>query len=93
MPTPRAAMYIDGFNLYRRVLESQPALNSLDIARMSDLLLPGFDVVKVRYFTARIKATTGTDPHAPARQQAYLRALTTIPRVSIHEGTYRIDKR
>lgn len=90
---PRAAVYIDGFNLYRRVLENEPALKWLDIAQMSDLLLPGFDVVRVRYFTARIKATTGTDPHSPARQQAYLRALDTIPRVSIHEGTYRIDKR
>jgi hypothetical protein len=88
-----AAVYIDGFNLYRRLLDDQPALKWLDVARMCDLLLPTFDVIRVRYFTAMIRATAGTDPQGPARQQAYLRALRTSPRVSIHLGTFRTDKR
>lgn len=90
---PRAAVYVDGFNLYRRLLEEQPALKWLDLAGMCDLLLPSFEVVRVRYFTAMIRATSGTDPQAPQRQQTYVRALRTSPRVSVHEGTFRIDRR
>jgi hypothetical protein len=92
-PRPQASVYIDGFNLYRRLLTGRPTLKWLDLALMCDLLLPAFDVIRVRYFTARIRATAGTDPRSPARQQAYLRALRTSPRTSIHLGTFRVDKR
>ena len=90
---PTASVYVDGFNLYRRLLEGEPELKWLDVARLCDLLLPTFDVVRVRYFTAMIRATLGTDPQAPARQQAYVRALRTSPRITVHEGTFRIDRR
>ncbi|ROQ00927.1 uncharacterized LabA/DUF88 family protein [Rathayibacter sp. PhB93] len=90
---PTASVYVDGFNLYRRVLQSEPTLKWLDLARLRDLLLPTFDVVRVRYFTAMIRATLGTDPQAPVRQQTYVRALRTSPRITVHEGTFRIDRR
>lgn len=90
---PTAAVYIDGFNLYRRLLNAQPTLKWLDIAKMSDLLLPTFEVVRIRYFTAMIRASVGTDPQSPQRQQTYIRALRTSSRVSIHLGAFRIDKR
>ncbi|AZZ53153.1 NYN domain-containing protein [Rathayibacter festucae] len=90
---PTASVYVDGFNLYRRVLQSEPTLKWLDLARLCDLLLPTFDVVRVRYFTAMIRATLGTDPQAPVRQQTYVRALRTSPRITVHEGTFRIDRR
>lgn len=90
---PTAAVYVDGFNLYRRLLTHEPSLKWLDLAALCDLLLPSFDVVRVRYFTALIRATAGTDPRSPVRQQAYVRALRTSPRVSVHLGTFRVDKR
>ena len=91
MARPEAIVYIDGFNLYRRALQGTP-YKWLDIARMADLLLQDFSVTKVRYFTAHIKHQPH-DAQAPQRQQAYLRALCVDPRVHIHLGTFRMDKR
>lgn len=84
-------MYVDGFNLYRRALQSSP-YKWLDLVKMSELLLHEFDIVKVRYFTANLKHQPH-DPRAPQRQQTYLRAIRTDPRVEVHLGTFRIDKR
>ena len=86
-----AIVYVDGLNLYRRALQGSP-YKWLDIARMSELLLQDFEIAKVRYFTANIKHQP-YDPQAPQRQQAYIRALRTDPRVEVHLGTFRIDKR
>lgn len=88
---PSAIVYIDGFNLYRRALQGTP-YKWLDLCRMSELLLPQFEIRKVRYFTARIKPQVHK-PQSPQRQQAYLRALATQPRVSVHLGQFRVDPR
>ncbi|MBA8989556.1 uncharacterized LabA/DUF88 family protein [Curtobacterium pusillum] len=89
----RAGVYIDGFNLYRRALEQRPECRWLDVRALCELLLPEFDVVLVRYFTANIKFVEGEDPASPARQRAYLRALQTLPGVTLHFGTFRSDRR
>jgi uncharacterized LabA/DUF88 family protein len=86
-------VYIDGFNFYRRALSGKPEVKWLDLVKMCDLLMPGFDVVQVRYFTAQIRALQGTDPRSPARQQAYLRALATQDRLSVHLGRFQGVKR
>lgn len=91
MKKPTAIVYVDGFNLYRRALDGTPH-KWLDLVRMSQLLLHDYDVMKVRYFTANIKHQPH-DPQAPQRQQVYLRALRTDPRIVIHLGTFRIDRR
>lgn len=88
-----AILYVDGFNLYRQLLQAHPHAKWLDLAAMADVLLPAFTVRRVRFFTARIRATAGSDPTAPVRQATYLRALQTQDRISIHEGTFRVDKR
>ncbi|WP_159570712.1 NYN domain-containing protein [Curtobacterium sp. 18060] len=90
---PRAAVYIDGFNLYRRALEHRPDCRWLDVRKLSETLLPDFEVVLVRYFTARVRFVEGEDPAAPSRQSAYLRALATLPAVTTHFGTFRSDRR
>jgi len=91
MSRPTAIVYVDGFNLYRRALQGSP-YKWLDLVRMSELLLRDFEIVKVRYFTANIKHQPH-DPQAPQRQQAYIRALRADPRIEVHLGTFRIDKR
>jgi len=49
-------------------------------------------VVAIRYYTARISGRT--DPQAPARQHAYLRALSSLqPLVTIHYGSFLATKR
>lgn len=90
---PRLSIYVDGFNLYRRLLEKQPQDKWLDLEALARRIYPDYDLVRVRYFTAVIKPLPGADAQSPQRQQAYLRALLTLPRTSIHLGKFRIDKR
>ena len=51
------------------------------------MLLPQHQIVRIRYFTALITSRPG-DPTQPQRQQAYLRALGTIPHLTIHYGHF-----
>ncbi|GBD15798.1 6-hydroxy-3-succinoylpyridine 3-monooxygenase HspA [bacterium HR26] len=59
----------------------------LDIATLCTLLLPNHAIHRIRYFTARIQPLPN-DPSKAQRQQAYLRALQTIPHLTIHYGRY-----
>ena len=82
----RTRVYVDGFNLYYGSLKGT-AYKWLDVASMCDALLPRNRIDKVRYFTARISARP-RDPDQPNRQQTYLRALVTDPRVEVHLGHF-----
>ena len=82
----RTRIYVDGFNLYYGALKNTPYrwLNLVELARQ---LLPANHIVdKLHYFTARVSGVS--DPQAPARQQAYLRALGTLPQVEMHFGSF-----
>ena len=79
----RVNVYIDGFNFYYGVVRNTP-YKWLDFRKLSEGLVRAGNVVnRIRYFTARVK-----DPAASARQNTYLRALATIPALSIHEGRF-----
>lgn len=83
----RTTVYIDGFNLYYRLLRERPSIkwvNPLVLVRR--ILDPKNEVTKVRYFTARVSGRL--DPDAPRRQQLYLDALSSIPEIQIHYGTF-----
>ena len=54
---------------------------------MCQLLLPNNTINEIKYFTANVTARPG-DPGQPLRQQIYLRALETIPNLSIIRGTF-----
>ena len=94
MPSlPSANIYVDGFNLYRRQLQQRPGTKWLDLEKLTNLLLPTHRVNRIHYFTALIKPVLGTDPRAPERQNAYLRAISVNPRISITFGQFRSDTR
>ena len=79
-------VYIDGFNLYYGALKGTP-YKWLDLSLLCNNLLPDREVDSIRYFTARVTSL----PHnreGPDRQDAYLRALETLPRLSIHFGRF-----
>jgi uncharacterized LabA/DUF88 family protein len=82
----RANVYIDAFNLYYGCIKDTP-FRWLDLRLLSEKLLRGHQVHRVRYFTARIQGRP-TDPQAPQRQQAYVRALETIPGLTVHYGRF-----
>ena len=77
---------MDGFNLYYGALKGTP-YKWLDIATLCGLLLKGDTINRIRYFTAQIHPDP-RDPGKATRQQLYLRALATSPRLMIHYGHY-----
>ncbi len=83
----RTNVYVDGFNLFYGSLR-RTDFRWLDLRKLAESLLgTGHSVNRIRYFTARVKATD--DPSEPQRQQTYIRAVETITGVSVHFGQYR----
>lgn len=88
----RTIVYIDGFNLYFRMLQRRPDLKWVNPKKLVEhALRPENQVIQVRYYTARVSARI--DPTAPGRQQVYFNALATIPEVIIHRGTFLASKK
>lgn len=88
-----AIVYVDGLNLYRQRLVSDPQFKWLDLLALARLLLPTHEIIGIRYFSARIKPPL-LDPQAPSRQVLYWRALATLGKLlTFHEGKMRVDTR
>ena len=81
-------VYVDGFNLYYRAFERFPQYKWLDLAKLSQALLPNHQIHRIRYFTAVVDQRPG-DPQQQYRQVIYLRALQTIPNLEIHYGQFK----
>ena len=59
----------------------------LDLRKLSERILkPGSQVNRIRYFTALVDGRK--DSATPGRQQTYLRALETIPNLTVHYGSF-----
>ncbi len=87
-PGRRAMVYVDGFNLYYGLKsKSWRRFYWLDLVALSQRLLlqHGQSLSGVRYFTARI---AGPQADKRARQAAFLRALETLPDLTIHYGHF-----
>ena len=85
----RTIVYVDGFNLYYGYVKGT-AYKWLDLGKLFSFLLPGEDIVQIRYFTARVRPFP-TNPGAPRRQLVYLRALRTISNLSVHFGNFLMN--
>jgi uncharacterized LabA/DUF88 family protein len=80
-------VYVDGFNFYFGCVKGTP-YKWLDIAGLCRLSLPShYQINRIRYFTALVRARPG-DPQQTARQQIFIRALLTIPNLSVHYGNF-----
>ena len=89
----RTIVYIDGFNFYYRCLKGTP-YKWLDLSKFASLLLPSnkHDIVKIKYFTARINARQN-DPDAPNRQAVFIKALESCcPNLEIIYGHFLSHK-
>ena len=80
----RILFLVDRANLGRQTLTSY---RWLDLSALCARLLPKDRINRIRYFSATVSARPD-NPDAPQRQQVYLRALETIPGLSIHYGHY-----
>jgi hypothetical protein len=89
----RANVYVDGFNLYYGAIKGNgPGYKWLDLDTLfSKYLIPSNPINRIRYFTARVSARPG-DLGAPVRQETYLRALATLPNLSVHYGHFQQTK-
>lgn len=80
----RTSVYVDGFNVYFAIRYTP--YRWLDVRKLVRIAVGSSNVGRVRYFTARIEARA--DPNQPARQDIYLRALRTLPGLTIHTGQF-----
>jgi hypothetical protein len=79
--------YVDAFNLYYGCLKGTRD-RWLDLDALFRSVFPGNEINRIRYFTATVESRP-PDLHQAAHQRAYLRALQTIPNLSIHYGHYK----
>lgn len=85
-PRKRVTVYIDGLNLYYLAVK-RTGQKWVDIGALVKAVLPSdLNITAINYYTAHVSGKF--DPSAPHRQNAYLRALDTIPNLSIHYGHF-----
>lgn len=87
-----ANIYVDGFNLYYGSLQDS-SHKWLDLDALCRRLLPQDSIHRIRYFTALVSYRPGDDPQKPQRQRTYIRALETIPHLSVHYGHFLTHKK
>lgn len=84
-------IYIDGFNLYYRLLRRSPKYKWLNLKLLAEKVLGKKNkVIGVNYYTARVSARV--NPNGPRNQQIYLDALATVPEISVHFGNFQVNK-
>jgi hypothetical protein len=86
----KANVYIDGFNFYYGCLRKSPH-KWLDLNAFCSNLLPTNQINQIRYFTAAV-VPRPNDPSQGQRQQTYLRALRTLPNISIIMGHFLTNR-
>lgn len=82
----KAMVYVDGFNLYYGCLKGT-SYRWLDLGAFAQKMLPRDEVVGIKYFTAKVDVRPD-HPNARNKQRAYVRALRTLPNLSIYYGRF-----
>lgn len=79
-------VYVDGFNLFYGCLKKTP-YKWLDLLKLCNIILPKDNINQIKYFTALV-IPRPNNPSQPIRQQTYIRALQTIPNLSVVYGHF-----
>lgn len=82
----RTNVYVDGFNLFYGAAK-QTSYKWVDLAALCQQVLPSLTINRLRYFTALVKPMPA-DPQTRLRQEVYIRALETLPDLTVHYGHY-----
>ena len=82
----QGVVYIDGFNWYHAIFRHRSEWKWLNLQTFFEWLRRGENVVSIKFFSALID-----QPNSDARdrQQRYLRALETLPKVSVILGVFQ----
>jgi uncharacterized LabA/DUF88 family protein len=97
-PPARANVYVDGFNLYYGCFDNHKdrphwrQYRCLDLGALCQKLCPHASINRIRYFTALVDPYPD-NPDNRDRQLIYLRALRTIPNLTIHEGRFATNQK
>jgi len=86
----RANVYFDGFNFYHgcfRFRTQWKYCKWLNLEVFIQRVFPHYAINRIRYFTALVNPTAD-DPDQRLRQLTYLRALETIPCVTVHRSRF-----
>ena len=59
----------------------------MNLAELCLQVLPGLAINRIRYFTALVKSRP-SDPQIRLRQETYIRALQTLPNLTVHYGHF-----
>ncbi len=78
----RSIIYIDGFNFYYGAVRGT-VHKWLDLERLFCRLRPNDDIQTIHYFTALV------DGQRRAKQETYLRALATTPKINVILGKFK----
>jgi len=81
----RANIYIDGFNFYYGIKNTP--YKWMNFHALCKKICPRYHFHRLRYFTSLIKPPPD-DPHKRQRQLTYIRALKTLPNLSVHYGQF-----
>ena len=84
----KAIVYIDGFNLYYNLVKRTP-YKWLNLNALCNELVPQYNIVAIKYFTAIVKSRPH-DPQAHTRQNIYIRALKSIPKIEVIKGRFTV---
>lgn len=83
----RTFVYVDALNLYFGALK-RTRYRWLNLQHLCQLMLAADNrVERIKYFTAHVTQRP-QDPLQPARQQAYSRALKTLPHLQVILGHF-----
>ena len=91
--------YVDGFNTYYGLFKGKndrpplfpPKFKWLNWVAVIQKLFPDDELIRVRYFTARVLPTR-SDPRQPERQNLYFDALGSIATVRITLGNFKLRR-
>ncbi len=81
----KTIVYVDGFNLYYALKRHNAKW--LDIESLCRRLLTENEIVAIKYFTARVSSRVG-DLDIHVRQNSYIRALSTNPKIEVIYGHF-----
>lgn len=88
MASLRTIVYVDGFNFYYGAVKGTPWKWLDPVALFKRVLGSQNDLVRLKYFTARVQPTAG-DPAVHVRQDAYLSAIQAhCALVELHFGHF-----